>query len=87
MKVLLKRFHLNGQTIGFHPQTQNLKLHAKQIALCVRIRLSFTLDPRSNRARFWTAKCASLVSENVLLVRFHFFADSCKHLNHAQFVR
>ena len=23
MKVLLKRFHLNGNTIGFHPQTQS----------------------------------------------------------------
>ena len=22
MKVLLKRFHLNGNSIGFHPQTQ-----------------------------------------------------------------
>ena len=22
VKVLLKRFHLNGNTIGFHPQTQ-----------------------------------------------------------------
>ena len=36
MKVLLKRFHLNGHTIGFHPQTQKLegnKLegHTKQI--------------------------------------------------------
>ena len=26
MKVLLKRFHLNGNTIGFHPQTQKLEL-------------------------------------------------------------
>ena len=26
-KVLLKRFHLNGHTIGFHPQTQKLELH------------------------------------------------------------
>ena len=26
-KVLLKRFHLNGYTIGFHPQTQKLELH------------------------------------------------------------
>ena len=87
VKVLLKRFHLNGHTIGFHPQTQNLKLHAKQIAPCARIRLSFTLDPRSNSARFWTAEFASLVSENVLPVQFQVCADSCKHLNHAQFVR
>ena len=29
MKELLKRFHLNGNTIGFHPQTQKLELHTK----------------------------------------------------------
>ena len=29
MKVLLKGFHLNGNTKGFHPQTQKLELHAK----------------------------------------------------------
>ena len=26
MEVLLKRFHLNGNIIGFHPQTQRLEL-------------------------------------------------------------
>ena len=26
-KVLPKRFHLNGHTIGFHSQTQKLELH------------------------------------------------------------
>ena len=26
-KVLPKRFHLNGHTIGFHPQTQKLELN------------------------------------------------------------
>ena len=25
MKVLLNRFHLNGDKLGFHPQTQNLQ--------------------------------------------------------------
>ena len=25
VKVLLKRFHLNGHIIGFHPQTQRLE--------------------------------------------------------------
>ena len=34
MKVLLKRFHLNGHTIGFHPQTQKLEVHTKQIVPC-----------------------------------------------------
>ena len=34
MNVLLKRFHLNGHTIGFHPQTQELELHSKQIVPC-----------------------------------------------------
>ena len=32
MKVLLRRFHLNGHTIGFHPQTQTLELNTKQTA-------------------------------------------------------
>ena len=31
MKVLLKRFHLNGHTTGFHPQTQNLEPREKII--------------------------------------------------------
>ena len=31
MKVLLKRFHLNGNTIGFRPQIQKLELHTKSI--------------------------------------------------------
>ena len=31
IKALLKRFHLNGDTIGFHPQTQKLELHTKYI--------------------------------------------------------
>ena len=34
MKVLLKGFYLNGNTIGFHPQTQKLELHTKEIAQC-----------------------------------------------------
>ena len=34
MKVRLKRFLLNGHTIGFHPQTGKLKLHTKQIIPC-----------------------------------------------------
>ena len=29
VKVLLKRFHLNGNIIGFHPQTQKLGQHTK----------------------------------------------------------
>jgi len=29
VKVLLKSFHLNGNTVGFHPQTQKLELHTK----------------------------------------------------------
>ena len=31
--VLLKRFHLNGNTTGFHPQTQKLELHSTYIVL------------------------------------------------------
>ena len=29
VKVLPKRFHLNGHTIGVRPQTQKLELHTK----------------------------------------------------------
>ena len=29
---LLKRFHLNDHTIGFHPQTQKLELQTKQVS-------------------------------------------------------
>ena len=32
--VLWKRFRLNGNTIGFHPQTQKSELHTKQIVPC-----------------------------------------------------
>ena len=35
VKVLLKRFHLNGHTMTkFHPQTRTLEPHAKQIVPC-----------------------------------------------------
>ena len=34
MKVLPKRFYLNGKTIGFGPQTQKLEPRAKYIAPC-----------------------------------------------------
>ena len=34
MKELLKRFHLNGNTIRFYPQTQKLELHTKYIVPC-----------------------------------------------------
>ena len=27
LKVLLNSFHLNGHTLGFHPQTQKVQLH------------------------------------------------------------
>ena len=31
MKAVLKKFHLNGHTRGFHIQTQKLELNAKQV--------------------------------------------------------
>ena len=34
MKELLKRFHLNGNTLGFHQQTRKLELHTKLIVPC-----------------------------------------------------
>ena len=33
MKVLLKRFHLNRNTIGFHPQARKLELLLKRFHL------------------------------------------------------
>ena len=30
----MKTFHLDGNTIGFHPQTQKLELHTKEIKTC-----------------------------------------------------
>ena len=32
-KVLLKRYHLNSQTVRFHPQTPNLELQVQLIPL------------------------------------------------------
>ena len=34
VKVLLKRSHLNGHAMGFHPQTRKLEPHTKQIVPC-----------------------------------------------------
>ena len=34
MKVLLKRFHLNGNIIGFQPEIQKLELHTKSLVPC-----------------------------------------------------
>ena len=39
-KVLLKRFHLNGHTIGFHPQTQKLELHYMSLQLTLGVKYS-----------------------------------------------
>ena len=33
MKVLLKRFHLNGNTKGFHPQTQTSELPLVNVSI------------------------------------------------------
>ena len=54
-------------------------LHWKELAW---VRLSFT----RNNASFWTAKCASLISDLIrrrskfLPIRFHVYTDSCKHV-------
>ena len=36
VEVLLKRIRLNGNSIGFHPQSRKLELHTKQIVPCER---------------------------------------------------
>ena len=33
-KVLPKRFHLNGNTIGFRPRNKKLELHTKYMIPC-----------------------------------------------------
>ena len=49
MKVLLKRFHLNGHTTGFHPQTQNLepreKIMIKDNGVLQRVCANVTRNP------------------------------------------
>ena len=49
MKVLLKRIHLNGHTIEFHPQTQNLepreKIMIKGNAVLQRVCANVTRNP------------------------------------------
>ena len=42
-KVLLKRFHLNGHTFGFLPQTQKLDRQTKLIVPCEKPLNSFRL--------------------------------------------
>ena len=37
-KVLPKKFHLNGHTIGFHPQTQKLELHHMSPSLALGVK-------------------------------------------------
>ena len=44
LKVLLKRFYLNGNNIGFHPQTQKLELYAKYIVPCKNIAGEVTFE-------------------------------------------
>ena len=38
MKVLLNSFHLNGHTLGFHPQTQKLEPHLLTQGLTLRVK-------------------------------------------------
>ena len=54
--VLLKRFHLNGNTIGFHPQTQKIELHTNQIAPCENSTGEFNLSGHTKGFRRKTQK-------------------------------
>ena len=58
MKTLLKRFHLNGHTIGFCSETQKLELHTKQIVPCESIaeEVSFELSHHDVSSRDSTVK-------------------------------
>ena len=63
MKVLLKRFCLNGHTIGFHPQTQKLKTHTCNKAS------SFSLGLKGLKIRFlaWTKTSSLKWQERLIL--------------------
>ena len=61
VKVLLKRFHLNGHTIGFHPQTQKLEIH---LTIIKQLRLKVLLSIYGS--------CASSLVKSWLTVIFPF---------------
>ena len=54
MKVLLKGFHLNGNTIGFHPLTQRLELYTAE-----GFSLFFSLFEAKNCSRVLSAVISS----------------------------
>ena len=54
-KVLAKRFHLNGHTIGFRPQTQKLELHYMSLLL--------TLGVKGLKRKAFCSECSGFVSE------------------------
>ena len=56
MKVLLKRFHLNGHTVGFHPQTQKLELNTKQIVPCESMAEEVSFEPSHYTVSFTHSK-------------------------------
>ena len=69
VKVLLKRFRLNGYTIAFRPQTQKLEPHTKQIQHHVKVLLKrFHLNGHSIGFRPQTQKFKQY---HVKVLRFH----------------
>ena len=50
---LPKRFHLNDNTIGFHPQTQKLKQHTKYIVPCESTAKRFHLNGNIDLKSEW----------------------------------
>ena len=74
VKALLKRFYLNGKTIEFHPLTQKLELHTKQIAPCESTaeEVSFSWStPKDFNHRFKTS-CEKQRCRNLVKERFQF---------------
>ena len=65
MKVLLKRFHLNGYTIGFRPQTQKLELHTKQIAPCESTAKEVSFEWQHHRSSSTDSKVRSMSQDSV----------------------
>ena len=64
MKVRLKRFRLNGHTIGFHPQTEKLEAHTKQIVPCERTAEEVSFEWSHHRISFTDSKVRTMYKTN-----------------------
>ena len=64
MKIPIKRFHLNGHTIGFHPRTEKLELLTKQIEPCERTAEEVSLEGSHRRISSTDSKVRTTYKTN-----------------------